>query len=252
MYIWNYFKVKNYLKSHLIHGFLIKGVPGPPRGAIRRSSGNHCSHPTSSFPGEGSERRWGRPKDGSFSKSGACSTASSVLVQGLTDQERGKRGGGSRDGLAAHTLLHSDTPGKPCVWGGGDAAQGLRFERGRKASCSDLKTNKLTNKKPKQLSCCGGSVTQWLGAWVLEAANMSSYSCSISYSVTLGKSLPPSDCLPQAVIMTETARAEVKRMASGARSSGSNLTLTTHSLCDLRQHIQPLCASVSSHVCWQQ
>lgn len=95
--------------------FIIKGVPGPPRGAIRRSSGNHCSHPTSSFPGEGPERRRGQPTDGSFSKSGACSTASSGLAQGLTDQERGNRGGGSRDGLAAHTLLHSDTPGKPCV-----------------------------------------------------------------------------------------------------------------------------------------
>lgn len=84
----------------------------------------------------------GQPKGGGFRKSGAYKAASSVLVHGLTDQERGARGGGSGDCLAAHSLTHSDTPEKS--WGAGalgdDAAQGLRFER-EKTFSSNLKTN---------------------------------------------------------------------------------------------------------------
>ena len=43
----------------------------------------------------------GQPKGGHLQKSGAQRTASSVFIHGLTDQERGARGGGSRDCLAA-------------------------------------------------------------------------------------------------------------------------------------------------------
>lgn len=108
IYIWIYFKVKNHFKSHLS-----KGAAGTTQGAVWRSSGSHgflakprkgtwLPHRLTGLRHRTARSRILPAYRLSFSKSGA---SSSLLGPWAPCPRRGetRRGGGSRDRLAAHS-----------------------------------------------------------------------------------------------------------------------------------------------------
>lgn len=149
MYIWNYFKVKNYFKKSSYPRLLNQWVPRPPGGKLK-VLGNHCSH---LMPRRhGFLMAWdGQEQSPAGFKAWASQSQKQVWLPplswagGLTDQERGNRKGRWDWRLARRSFsTHGEIPGEPVCKGQRMLPKGWDLRKGERLLASILKNKQTT------------------------------------------------------------------------------------------------------------